>query len=67
MKDIELLEERTLLPGLTFGCAQSEETRFVPWDKRERKGALKAMFSWTQHSEKLKEKEPTKEESDASR
>ena len=67
MKDVEVLEERTLLPGLTFGCSQSEETRFVPWEKRERKGALKAMFSWKQHSEKLKEKEPTKEESDASR
>ena len=69
MKDVEVLEERTLLPGLTFGCAQSEETRFVPWEKRERKGALKAMFSWKQHSLNLKEnsiKETTKEESDGS-
>ena len=69
MKDVEVLEERTLLPGLTFGCSQSEETRFVPWEKRERKGALKAMFSWKQHSVNLKDnniKETTKEESDSS-
>ena len=48
LKDIKA-EEENLPPGLALGC-QQHGPHFISWEEREKKGALKAMFSWKKHS-----------------
>ena len=51
LKDIKEAEEENLPPGLALGCQQHGQPQFISWEEREKKGALKAMFSWKKHTE----------------
>ena len=52
---------RKLLPGLALSC-QQPESQFISWERREKKGILKAMFSWKQHPNKTEKIANRKEE-----
>ena len=58
-------ERTSPLPGLALGCGPAE-VKFQPWERRERRGVLKSMFTWKvkpqQHHTKPKPENKNKDE-----